>query len=85
VPDAILCDIGMPHEDGFSFITRLRESPSQQARRVPAAALTAYTRVEDRVRALSAGYQIHLPKPIEPAEVVAAVASLVGKSGVRPR
>jgi signal transduction histidine kinase len=72
--DVVLSDIEMPGEDGYSFIRRLRARPGQGF--LPAAALTAYARAEDRHRAIVAGYQIHIPKPVEPAEVVAVVASL---------
>lgn len=75
-PDIIISDIEMPGEDGYSFIRkiRLQEPPSVH---VPAIALTAYTRSVDRVRALAAGFQTHINKPVEPAELVAAVRSLV--------
>ena len=81
-PDIIISDIEMPGEDGYSFIrnVRLREPPSVH---VPAIALTAYTRSVDRVRALAAGFQTHMSKPVEPAELVAAVRSLVPRSRVQ--
>ena len=74
-PDIVISDIEMPGEDGYSLIRkiRLQEPPSQ---RLPAIALTAYTRSADRVRALAAGFQTHMSKPVEPAELVAAVKSL---------
>lgn len=74
-PDIVISDIEMPGEDGYSLIRkiRLQEPPS---RRIPAIALTAYTRSADRVRALAAGFQTHMSKPVEPAELVAAVKSL---------
>ena len=77
-PDMIISDIGMPGEDGYSFIrnVRLKEARERQGWR-PAIALTAHARVEDRLRALSAGYQAHVAKPVEPAELVAVIASLV--------
>jgi PAS domain S-box-containing protein len=77
-PDVIISDIGMPGEDGYSLIrnVRLREARDRQGWR-PAIALTAHARVEDRMRALSAGYQAHVAKPVEPAELVAVIASLV--------
>ncbi len=77
-PDVIISDIGMPGEDGYSFIrsVRLKEARERQGWR-PAIALTAHARVEDRLRALSAGYQAHVAKPVEPAELVAVIASLV--------
>jgi signal transduction histidine kinase/CheY-like chemotaxis protein len=82
-PDLIVSDIEMPGEDGYSFISkvRARESPS---RRVPAIALTAYTRSVDRVRALAAGFQMHMAKPVEPAELVAASKSLVAATSHTP-
>ncbi|HJQ70566.1 MAG TPA: ATP-binding protein, partial [Blastocatellia bacterium] len=77
-PDLIISDIGMPVEDGYAFIrnVRLREARERHGWR-PAIALTAHARVEDRLRALSAGYQAHVAKPVEPAELVAVIASLV--------
>ena len=77
-PDVIISDIGMPGEDGYSFIrnVRLKEARERQGWR-PAIALTAHARVEDRLRALSAGYQAHVAKPVEPAELVAVIVSLV--------
>ena len=79
-PAVVLCDIGLPGMDGLSFIEQLRSLPAERGGRVPAAALTAYTRPEERLRALQAGYQMHLAKPLEPAEVVTAVATLAGHS-----
>jgi signal transduction histidine kinase/ActR/RegA family two-component response regulator len=79
-PDVVISDIGMPEEDGYSLIGKLRALETGQGR-VPAIALTAYARVEDRVRALNAGFQVHVPKPIEPVELVAVVASLSGRTG----
>jgi PAS domain S-box-containing protein len=78
-PHVVVCDIGLPREDGFMFIKRLRTLAVEAGGGIPAAALTAYTRPEDRLRALEAGYQIHLAKPIEPSELVAAVATLAGR------
>jgi CheY-like chemotaxis protein len=75
-PDLIVSDIEMPGEDGYSFIRKVRAQESPY-RRVPAIALTAYTRSVDRVRALAAGFQMHMAKPIEPAELIAASKSLV--------
>ena len=78
----LVSDIGMPDEDGFSLIRTLRASPSARLRRIPAVAMTAYARPADRASLLSAGFQMHLAKPVDPAELVAAVASLRG--GSRP-
>jgi signal transduction histidine kinase/CheY-like chemotaxis protein len=80
-PDVLISDIGMPLEDGYSFIAKVRATEAGQDERIPAIALTAYARVEDRVRALNAGFQVHVPKPIEPVELVAVVASLTGRTG----
>jgi CheY-like chemotaxis protein len=77
-PHVVVCDIGLPHDDGFSLIKKLRSLPRDEGGNIPAAALTAYTRPEDRLRALQAGFQIHLAKPVERAELVAAVATLAG-------
>ncbi len=75
-PDVIISDIGMPHEDGYEFIRSVRARTPAAGGRVPALALTAYARVEDRLQVLSAGFQMHVPKPIEPAELIAVVASM---------
>ncbi len=80
VPDIIVSDIGMPDQDGYDFMQRVRNMEGAVAA-VPAAALTALARVEDRKRALMAGYQTHLAKPVDPAELVAMVASLTGRTG----
>lgn len=79
-PDVLVSDIGMPESDGYSLIRELRRREAEQGGKIPAAALTAYARTEDRTRALKAGFQIHLPKPIEPAELVTVVASLAGRT-----
>ncbi|MGH7985192.1 MAG: hybrid sensor histidine kinase/response regulator, partial [Candidatus Binataceae bacterium] len=76
-PDVLIADIAMPGEDGYALISQLRARPSRNGGRIPAAALTAYARVEDRMRALSAGFNLHLAKPVQPAELLAVVASLV--------
>ena len=75
-PDVLLADIGMVGSDGFELIRRVRRSDIPQVREVPAAALTAYARAEDRMRALQAGFQMHLAKPVDPAELIVAVAAL---------
>jgi CheY-like chemotaxis protein len=75
-PDVLVADIGMPEVDGFEFMRRVRLRSPQTGGRVPAAALTAYARTQDRLRVLSAGFQMHVPKPIQPAELTAVVASL---------
>ncbi|WP_414576167.1 PAS domain S-box protein [Anabaena sp. CCY 9402-a] len=79
-PDVLVSDIGMPNEDGYALIRKLRSLPPEQGGKIPAAALTAYARAEDRTRAIQEGYQLHLPKPIEPIELATVVASLIGRN-----
>jgi len=79
-PDVLIADIGMPDEDGYTLIQKVRRLPANRGGRTPALALTAYARTEDRVRILSAGYQIHVAKPVEPVELIAAVANLAGRN-----
>ena len=76
VPDVVVADLGMPQVDGFQFIDRVRRHHNARVRELPAAALTAYARSEDRMKALRAGFQIHLAKPIDPAELVTTIAAL---------
>ncbi|MEO5821377.1 MAG: PAS domain S-box protein [Vicinamibacteraceae bacterium] len=78
--DALIVDIGMPEMDGFEFISRLRASPDAALRQLPAAALTAFARSEDRIKALRSGFEMHLAKPVDPGELVASVATLVRRS-----
>jgi signal transduction histidine kinase/CheY-like chemotaxis protein len=80
-PDVLLSDIEMPGENGYSLIRRIRALPSERGGRVPAAALTAYARSEDRVAALTAGFQLHLAKPVAGPELAAVVASLARRGG----
>jgi CheY-like chemotaxis protein/two-component sensor histidine kinase len=74
-PDVIVSDIGMPQKDGYEFIREVRK----QGLTTPAVALSAYARAEDRVRSAQTGYQTHLAKPVEPAELLAVIASLAGR------
>jgi signal transduction histidine kinase/ActR/RegA family two-component response regulator len=77
LPDVLISDIGMPGKDGIAFIRELRETESKtRARRLPAVALTAFARAEDRIRVLQAGYNSHVSKPIDPRELIAVVESL---------
>jgi PAS domain S-box-containing protein len=78
-PDVIVSDIGIPDEDGYVFIRKLRALPPEAGGRIPAVALTAYARAEDRRKALVAGFQNHAGKPIEPHELVIVVANLAGR------
>ncbi len=76
-PDVLVSDIGMPGEDGYTFIRKLRSLPPDRGGRTPAVALTAYARFEDRTKALVAGFNMHVPKPVEPTELLAVLSSLV--------
>jgi signal transduction histidine kinase/ActR/RegA family two-component response regulator len=77
--DVIVSDIGMPEVDGYEFVRQVRTRDHKQGGAVPAAALTAVARSEDRIRALDAGYQMHVAKPVDPTELVLVVASLAGR------
>jgi CheY-like chemotaxis protein len=79
-PDVLVMDIGMPHEDGYAAIRKVRDLPAESGGAVPAIALTAFARSEDRRRAILSGFQMHLAKPVEPAELIAMVASLAGRT-----
>lgn len=79
-PDVLVSDIQMPGESGYDLIAKVRSLGAEQGGATPAAALTAYAGAEDRMRALLAGFQIHVPKPVEPAELAAVVATLVGRN-----
>ncbi len=74
-PDILIADIGLPDLDGFEMIRRVRNHSDAVLRETPAIALTAYARSQDRVRALESGFQMHIGKPADPAELVAAVAA----------
>ena len=79
-PDVLIMDIGMPNEDGYEAIGKVRQLPSEQGGKVPAIALTAFARSEDRRRAILNGFQMHVAKPVEPSELIAMVASLAGRT-----
>ncbi|MBH8575132.1 response regulator [Nostocaceae cyanobacterium CENA369] len=76
-PDVFICDIAMPGEDGYTLIRKVRALKADRGGKVPAVALTAYADSEDRIRALEAGFQTHVPKPVDPGELVAIVANVV--------
>jgi len=78
-PSVLVSDIGMPDEDGYTLIGKLRTLGPERGGRIPAVALTAYARSEDRMRALTSGFQVHVPKPIEAGELVVVIASLAGR------
>src|SRR6185503_13583793 len=76
--DVLLSDIGMAEMDGYALISQIRELPVERGGNIPAAALTAYAGIEDQERALLAGYQEHISKPMVPTELTTAVARLAG-------
>jgi signal transduction histidine kinase/CheY-like chemotaxis protein len=78
-PHVLVSDISMPDEDGYALLRRVRSLGLDRGARLPAVALTAYARPEDRARALAVGFQVHVPKPVEPAELVEVVARLAGR------
>jgi PAS domain S-box-containing protein len=85
LPHVIVTDLGMPRVDGFQLLQRIRAHQNPLVRQVPVAALTAYARSEDRVKAVRAGFHVHLAKPVDPAELVATVAALAKRfSGAGP-
>ncbi|MGI8500732.1 MAG: hybrid sensor histidine kinase/response regulator [Hassallia sp.] len=79
-PDVLISDIGMPGENGYALIRQLRALEQKQGGRIPAVALTAYARAEDRTQALLAGFQLHVSKPVNQAELAAVVANLAGRT-----
>lgn len=78
-PDILLSDIGMPDEDGYSLIRKVRTLSDKHQKNIPAIALTAFTRAQDRMRAMTTGYQNHVSKPVEPDELATVIASLTGR------
>ncbi len=82
--DLILSDVGMPGEDGYSFVRKLRARPDRRTAQLPAVALTAHAQRSDRAESLLAGFQEHLSKPIDPAELLVAVARLTGRLKSEP-
>jgi CheY-like chemotaxis protein len=79
-PEVIISDIGMPGKDGYQFLREVRKLPAARGGKTPAIALTAFARSEDRTRAMLAGYQVHLSKPIDGHELVATVAGVTGRT-----
>jgi CheY-like chemotaxis protein len=76
-PDVLISDIAMPGEDGYWLIEQVRSLPADEGGTLPAVALTAYVRLEDRLRVQAAGFQMYVPKPVDPAELVSVIARLV--------
>jgi CheY-like chemotaxis protein len=83
-PDVLLSDIEMPGEDGHSLIRKVRALPPDRGGDIPAAALTAYARGEDREKALLAGFQVHVSKPVQPDELTAIISELAGRRALGP-
>jgi len=83
LPDVLISDIGMPIEDGISLIRKVRALPAAEGGRVPAIALTAYARTEDRTTVLRAGFDMHVPKPVQPTELLVVLANLMARIGDR--
>ena len=79
-PDVLVSDIGMPDEDGYALIQQIRALPQEDGADVPAIALTAFASAQDKERALSAGFQRHLAKPVEPVALAKNVARILGRS-----
>ncbi|RKH82591.1 PAS domain S-box protein [Corallococcus sp. AB032C] len=84
-PDVLVSDIGMPVTDGYGFIERVRALSAEKGGHTPAVAITAYARSEDRTRVLRAGFQSHVPKPVEPGELLAVIASLADRYPALPK
>lgn len=84
-PEVLLVDLGMSELDGFEVIARVRRSENAAVRDVPAAALTAFARPEDRTKALQSGFEMHLAKPVDPGELVASVATLARRARISRR
>jgi CheY-like chemotaxis protein len=77
-PDIVVSDLAMPGEDGYSLIRQLRALESENGKQTPTVALTSYVRVEDRTHALTAGFNMFVPKPVQPDELITAIANLTG-------
>jgi CheY-like chemotaxis protein len=80
-PDVLVSDISMPDEDGYMLIDRVRKLPPEEGGKIPAIALTALERPSDRIKALAAGFSMHVPKPVEPEELAMVIANLTGHPG----
>jgi len=78
-PDLLISDLAMPNEDGYSLLRKVRRMKSKRAKEIPAVALSAYASDEDRALSLSKGFQLHLPKPIEPEHLVTSIVSALGR------
>jgi CheY-like chemotaxis protein len=85
MPDLLISDLGMPDVDGFELLSWIRALPRDRGGLLPAVALTAFARSEDRLRALEAGFSSHISKPVEPSELIDAVGSLIRPAAGRIR
>src|SRR5262249_3369907 len=83
-PDALILDIAMPDEDGYAVLKKVRVLEVKQGAQIPAIALTAHARAEDRFRALRAGFQMHVAKPVEPTELAVVILSLIKRFDIKP-
>lgn len=83
-PDILISDIGMPDQDGYALIRQVRTLEADEERHIPAVALTAFAREEERSLILNSGFQMHIPKPVEPTELVAVVANMAGRNHSQP-
>jgi CheY-like chemotaxis protein len=81
-PDLLISDLAMPDEDGYTLLRKLRRLKSKRAKEIPAVALSAYASDEDRALSISKGFQMHLPKPIEPEHLITSIASALGRDKV---
>jgi CheY-like chemotaxis protein len=79
-PDVLVSDIEMPGEDGYALIRKLRALDAERGGTTPAVALSAYGRTQDRIGSLTAGYNMHVPKPVDPGEFTTIVATVAGRS-----
>jgi CheY-like chemotaxis protein len=82
-PHVLVSDVGMPGVDGYAFLASVRDLEPKDGGSIPAVALTAFARSEDRVRALQAGFQAHLPKPVDPSELVVTIATVADRLSER--
>jgi CheY-like chemotaxis protein len=82
-PSVLICDIGLPDEDGYEVLRKVRAITPASNGALKAIALTAFGRAEDRLRALQAGFQMHIAKPVEPTELVVVINTLLGRTNTR--
>jgi CheY-like chemotaxis protein len=83
-PDVLVSDLAMPGTDGYSLIEQVRAREAESGQQIPAVALTAYVRIEDRARALRAGFNMFVPKPVEPNELITAILHLAEPAPTQP-